>query len=112
MVVDIVFGIDKGVVGCCVDFDGNLARDLPQAILGAIVIGAVLKLIDVRGMIELRQKSTTHLLVGVVTLVATLATAPHVEYGVMIGIAMSLVLERLTRQPLSEPAPVREPVGN
>lgn len=86
-------------------------RDLPQAILGAIVIGAVLKLIDLKGLWNLRSDSAAHVLVGVGTLVATLATAPRVERGVLIGVALSLVVERVTRQRFAAPE-VTEPVGN
>jgi SulP family sulfate permease len=85
-------------------------RDLPQAILGAIVIGAVLKLIDLRGLWNLRSESAAHLLVGAGTLLATLATAPRVERGVLIGVALSLVVERVTRQRFAAPE-VTEPVG-
>lgn len=85
-------------------------RDLPQAILGTIVIAAVVKLIDLRGLWNLRAESSAQLFVGVTTLAATLATSPQVERGVLIGIAVSLVTERITRQRFAAPE-VREPVG-
>ncbi len=85
-------------------------RDLPEAILGAIVIGAVLKLIDVRGVWRLKDASHAQLFVGVSTLVATIATAPRVERGVVIGVVLSLVVERVTRQRFTQPA-VHEPVS-
>ncbi|MDJ0768872.1 MAG: SulP family inorganic anion transporter [Ilumatobacter sp.] len=77
-------------------------RDLPQAILGAIVIGAVAKLINLRGLWDLRHRGTPHLLVGAATLAATLATAPRVERGVIVGIAVSLAVERIGRVPLGD----------
>ncbi|NNE13109.1 MAG: SulP family inorganic anion transporter [Ilumatobacter sp.] len=85
-------------------------HDLPQAILGAIVIGAVLKLIDLRGVWRLRDQSKAQFFVGVITLVATIATAPRVERGVVIGVVVSLVVERLAGERFAEPE-VHEPVG-
>ena len=87
-----------------------LLSDLPTAVLGAIVIGAVLKLMDVRGLWDLRTQSSTHLLVGVGTLVATLLTAPRIERGVLIGIGLSIVVQRISRQRFSEPE-LRPTVG-
>lgn len=73
-----------------------ILEDLPQAILGAVVIGAVIKLIDIRGLRELGRTSGWHLAVGAGTLVATLATAPRVERGVIIGVLLSVAVERAT----------------
>lgn len=84
---------------------------LPEAVLGAVVIGAVVKLVDLRGVWKLRSESGAHLVVGVVTLIATLAAAPQVERGVLIGIAVSFVVERIRKQRFEQPA-VHEPVGN
>jgi SulP family sulfate permease len=75
-----------------------ILEDLPQAILGAVVIGAVIKLIDVKGLRELGRRSAWHLLVGAGTLVATLATAPRVERGVIIGVILSLAVEKVSRR--------------
>lgn len=85
-------------------------HDLPQAVLGAVVVGAVIKLVDLRGIWKLRSESGAHLFVGVVTLIATLATAPRIERGVLIGVAVSLVVERIRKERFEQPA-VHEPVG-
>ncbi|MDG2219602.1 MAG: SulP family inorganic anion transporter [Acidimicrobiales bacterium] len=63
---------------------------LPRAILGAIVVGAVLKLINWRGIIGLISASRPQAVVGIGTLVATLASAPRVERGVLIGVGLAL----------------------
>ena len=73
-------------------------RRLPEAILGAIVIGAVLKLVDLRGVWRLADRSRAQLVVGAGTLVATIATAPRVERGVVIGVVLSFVVERATAE--------------
>ncbi|MEM7339435.1 MAG: SulP family inorganic anion transporter [Actinomycetota bacterium] len=66
--------------------------DLPSAILGAIVIVAVFKLINVGDLIALVRQSRAQSMVAVGTLVATLATAPRVEQGVLIGIGLALAV--------------------
>lgn len=71
-------------------------RRLPEAILGAIVIAAVLKLVDLRGVWQLAHRSRSQLVVGAGTMIATIATAPRVERGVVIGVALSIIAERLT----------------
>lgn len=68
-----------------------LLEDLPRAVLGAIVVGAVLNLIRIMGLARLIVQSRTQAVVGIGTLVATLLTSPHVERGVMIGVGLSLL---------------------
>ena len=63
---------------------------LPRAILGAIVVGAVLKLINWRGLYGLLHESRLQAIVGIGTLGATLASAPRVERGVLAGIGLAL----------------------
>jgi SulP family sulfate permease len=65
---------------------------LPQAVLGAIVIGAVVQLIKLRQIVELGRTNRVDGAVAVFTLVATIASAPRVERGVLAGIAVSLVV--------------------
>jgi SulP family sulfate permease len=65
---------------------------LPRAILGAIVLGAVLKLIRFGELLKLVRDSPRQGLVGVGTLIATLAAAPRIERGVMVGVVLALVV--------------------
>ncbi len=67
-----------------------ILEDLPRAILGAIVVGAVLKLIKLRELYDLIAQSGLQAVVGIGTFVATLASAPRVERGVLIGIGLAL----------------------
>lgn len=71
-------------------------EQLPEAVLGAIVIGAVVNLINLRGLWDLRLQSRAHVLVGLGTLAATLATAPRVERGVIVGVVLSFVVQLLS----------------
>ncbi|MCO4768991.1 MAG: SulP family inorganic anion transporter [Deltaproteobacteria bacterium] len=72
-------------------FAGGLAQ-LPRAILGATVLGAVIKLLDPRPMFAMWSQSKLQSSLAWATFAATLLTAPHVEYGVLIGIAVSLTV--------------------
>lgn len=63
---------------------------LPSAILGAIVVGAVVKLIRIGDLIGLIRQSAPQAVVGLGTLLATLLSAPRVERGVLIGIGLAL----------------------
>lgn len=92
------------VVLACLPATPLLER-LPEAVLGAIVVWAVVKLIDVTGFRRLAAASQWHLLVGVITLVATIATAPRVERGVAAGVVASLLVQWLAGTRFSdEPA--------
>ena len=84
--------------------------DLPEAVLGAIVIGAVLRLADVRGVWRLRDESIAHAVAGIGTLVATLATAPRIERGVVIGIVLSIGVQAVTGRRFAETPPSSQPV--
>jgi len=69
-----------------------LLAPLPKAVLGATVIGAVAKLLDPRPVLEIWSKSRPQALIALTTLGTTLAFAPHVEYGVLAGIVLALVV--------------------
>jgi SulP family sulfate permease len=69
-----------------------LLETLPTAILGAIVIGAVVQLISLGAIVRLARLSPAQGLVAVGTLVATLATNPRVERGVLIGIGLAFAV--------------------
>lgn len=67
-----------------------LLEDLPDAVLGAVVVGAVVKLVAVGDLWHLVRTNRVQALVGVGTFVATVASAPRVERGVMVGVALAL----------------------
>ena len=68
-----------------------LLEDLPDAILGAIVFGAVIKLIRLDEIWGLVRTNHFQAMVAIGTLVATLASAPRVERGVLIGVGLALL---------------------
>ena len=63
---------------------------LPTAVLGALIITGVIKLIDLRFLVGLLRSSPAQALVGIGTLAATLYVAPRVERGVVIGVILAL----------------------
>ena len=67
-----------------------LLEALPTAILGAIVLGAVVKLVAVGDLVRLVQRNRLQAAVGIGTLIATLVSAPRVERGVLVGVALAL----------------------
>jgi SulP family sulfate permease len=69
----------------------GLLAPLPTAVLAATVVAAVLSLLDPRPIREFYRLARVQFLVAAGTFVATLATAPHVERGVIAGIVMAVV---------------------
>ena len=72
-------------------FAGVLAP-LPKAILGATVVAAVIPLIRPQRIVGLWRPSRPAFGIAATTFVATLALAPHVERGVLIGVGLSVAV--------------------
>lgn len=70
-------------------FMGILAP-LPRAVVGATVVAAALSLVDPRPFREYRRYARLQFNVALATFAATLALAPHVEWGVLVGIALAI----------------------
>lgn len=69
-----------------------LLQDLPTAVLGAIVIVVVVRLVDVKEMARLPRGSFHQAVVGAGTTLATIGFAPRVERGVMVGIGLAIAM--------------------
>ena len=69
---------------------------LPDAVLGAVVIGAVLSLVKPRRLWSFRKRSPYHASLAYITFLATLISPPNIHYAVLVGIALTFVLH-LTR---------------
>ena len=65
---------------------------LPQATLAAVIMMAVLGLINVRPLIHAWQTNRHDGIVALVTFVFTLVLAPELEMGILFGMLLSLVL--------------------
>ncbi|MEM8707991.1 MAG: SulP family inorganic anion transporter [Actinomycetota bacterium] len=86
-----------------------LLEDLPSAILGAIVVGAVAKLIRLDDLWALARTNRFQALVGGGTLVATLASAPRVERGVLVGVGLALAAHLIRELKVTTPSSRRGP---
>jgi SulP family sulfate permease len=65
---------------------------LPQAVLAAIIVLAVLGLIDFPAIRHAWQANRHDGLSAVVTFVATLAFAPHLDVGILVGAGLAILL--------------------
>ncbi|NNG00179.1 MAG: STAS domain-containing protein [Desulfobacteraceae bacterium] len=65
---------------------------LPQAVLAAIIMLAVAGLININGLIHAWRAKWYDGAILVVTFVSTLAFAPHLDRGIAVGVALSLMV--------------------
>ncbi|MEE8267779.1 MAG: SulP family inorganic anion transporter [Gemmatimonadales bacterium] len=70
----------------------NVLSPLPRAILGAIVISAVFQLVAIPTLVRLVRSSRPQALVAWSTAGATLWLAPHIEWGVILGIGIATLV--------------------
>jgi SulP family sulfate permease len=78
-----------------------LVEPLPRAVLGAIVAVVIFKLIRLVAIARLWTISPLQMLIASGTLIATLVTAPRIERGVLIGVALSVVTHLYREMDLS-----------
>jgi MFS superfamily sulfate permease-like transporter len=87
-------------------FATGLLRNLPQPVLAAIVLAAVLSLVDVKALRHIWHFSRPEFLVAIAALLGVLGSGP--ENGVLIGAAISIVLllRQASRPRVTELAPI------
>jgi high affinity sulfate transporter 1 len=78
-------------------FASGLLRNLPQPVLAAIVLAAVMSLVDVAALRHIRRFSRAEFFIAIAALLGVLASGP--VNGVLLGAAISIVL--LLRQAAS-----------
>jgi SulP family sulfate permease len=69
-----------------------LLYHLPQAVLAAIIIMAVIGLVNFAAVKHAWQANRHDGIAAVVTFIATLAFAPHLDNGIMVGAGLALIL--------------------
>ncbi len=69
-----------------------LLYHLPQAVLAAVIMMAVIGLLNVKGFIHAWKAQWYDGAISVFTFVVTLYFAPHLDKGIMIGVALSMVI--------------------
>ncbi|MCP4024679.1 MAG: STAS domain-containing protein [Desulfobacteraceae bacterium] len=69
-----------------------LLYNLPQSVLAAIIMMAVTGLVNLKGMIHAWRVHWYDGVICIITFICTLAFAPHIDKGIMIGIGLSLAV--------------------
>ena len=67
-----------------------LLYNLPQSVLAAVIMMAVVGLINVSGFVHAFKAQWYDGVISVISFLATLAFAPHLDKGIMIGVVLSL----------------------
>jgi MFS superfamily sulfate permease-like transporter len=65
---------------------------LPQSVLAAIIMMAVMGLINIKGFLHAWRAQWYDGAISVITFICTLAFAPHLERGIFVGVALSLAV--------------------
>ncbi len=65
---------------------------LPQSVLAAVMMMAVIGLVNISGFVHAWKAQWYDGVISVITFVATLVFAPHLDRGIMIGVGLSLVV--------------------
>ncbi|MDG2351453.1 MAG: SulP family inorganic anion transporter [Acidimicrobiales bacterium] len=95
-------GLITGVVVCIFLPFANILDHLPRATLGAVVIAAVIGLIQPKKLFFSIRHSLSDGFITWITFVSTLVLSPHVERGVLIGIGFSLLIGISKKSKLEE----------
>ena len=69
-----------------------LLYNLPQAVLAAVIMMAVIGLINITGFIHAWRAQWYDGAISIVAFICTLAFAPHLDKGIMVGVALSLLV--------------------
>lgn len=77
-------------VGIVLLFFTPLLYHLPQSVLAAVIMMAVIGLLNVSGFIHAWKAQKYDGIFSVLTFAATLYTAPHLDKGIMVGVFLSL----------------------
>lgn len=89
-------GITGLVVLAFLPFAG-LLQDLPLAVLGAIVVGAVYSLVRPARLVDIWRRSPWQASLAWITFIATLLAPPQVQYAVVIGVVLTFVFHFVRR---------------
>lgn len=69
-----------------------LLYNLPQAVLAAVIMMAVIGLINAAGFVHAWHAQKYDGAISIISFVATLAFAPHLDKGIIIGVVLSLAV--------------------
>jgi sulfate permease, SulP family len=80
----------SGMVVIVLLFFTPLLYDLPQSVLAAVIMMAVIGLINFKGVIHAYKVKKSDGIISIISFVATLIFAPHLDKGILIGVALSV----------------------
>ena len=80
----------SGIVVLVLLFLTPLLYHLPQAVLAAIIMMAVIGLLNVSGFVHAWRVQKFDGITAIVSFAGTLAFAPHLEWGILMGVVLSL----------------------
>ncbi len=69
-----------------------LLYHLPQSVFAAVIMMAVVGLVNIRGFVHAWRAQHHDGIISVVTFISTLAFAPHLDKGILIGVGLSLLV--------------------
>ncbi|EPR34753.1 sulfate transporter [Alkalidesulfovibrio alkalitolerans DSM 16529] len=69
-----------------------LLYHLPQSVLAAVIMMAVIGLINVSGIVHAWKAQWYDGVIALISFLCTLAFAPHLDKGIMVGVALSLAV--------------------
>ena len=80
------------VVGLTLLFFTPLLYHLPQAVLAAVIMMAVIGLVNAAGFIHAWKAKRADGIISVISFLCTLYFAPHLEEGIMVGVGLTFAL--------------------
>jgi len=84
--------VTGAVVGIALLFLTPLLYHLPTATLGSVIILAVVNLVKVQPVIHAWKAEPQDGVISIITFVLTLYLAPHLEWGIVTGVGLSILL--------------------
>jgi len=69
-----------------------LLYHLPQSVLAAVIMMAVIGLINISGFVHAWKSQWYDGVISIITFICTLGFAPHLDKGIMIGVVLSLAV--------------------
>jgi sulfate permease, SulP family len=69
-----------------------LLYHLPQSVLAAVIMMAVIGLLNISGFIHAWEAQWYDGVISIISFIATLGFAPHLDKGIMIGVVLSLLV--------------------
>lgn len=77
-----------------------LISELPRAVLSAIVIAAVMKVVAMRELVGLIRYSLPQAIIGWLTFVLTLALSPRIDQAIIVGLGFSVAVHLWREMPI------------